>query len=72
MRVAFDLLTVLHLKETSMSSMVKLSVDKGNFAGETYRFDAPMEFVVGRARDCDIQVPDTSDFRAISLHQHCT
>ena len=53
-----------------MSSMVKLSVDKGNFAGETYRFDAPMEFVVGRARDCDIQVPDTSDFKAISLH-HC-
>ncbi len=53
-----------------MSSMVKLSVDMGHFAGETYRFDGPMEFVVVRARDCDIQVPDTPDFKDISLH-HC-
>lgn len=53
-----------------MSAMVQLSVDWGNCAGETYRFDGPGEFVVGRARDCDIQVPDTSDFKDVSFH-HC-
>ena len=53
-----------------MFSMVKLSVDKGNDAGETYRFDGRREFVVGRAGDCDIQVPDTNDYKDISLH-HC-
>jgi len=52
-------------------SIVKLSVEMGNSDVETYRFDGPMEYVVGRANDCDIQMPDTHDYMDISLH-HCT
>ena len=48
----------------------RLAVEMGGFAGEIYRFDGPVEFVIGRASDCDIQVPDSCDFKDISLH-HC-
>src|SRR5882757_290365 len=71
MQVACNFVTNLHsLKETMMASIVKLSVDKDGFSSETYRFDGPMEFVVGRAKDCDVQLPNISDYRDISLH-HC-
>lgn len=53
-----------------MPSMVNLSVEISRDSGETYRFVGPGEWVVGRAGDCDTQVPDSSDFVDISQHHY--
>ena len=47
-----------------MSTTVKLSIDHGHTHEATYRFDEPAEFVVGRAQDCEIGMPDTPDYKA--------
>lgn len=53
-----------------MSSIVMLSMEQGGCDSVDYRFDEPTEIIVGRARNCDLTVPNTAMFRDVSLH-HC-
>lgn len=53
-----------------MPSIVMLTIDQGSYGSFDYRFDEVTEIIVGRAKDCDLAVPDTAMFRDVALH-HC-
>lgn len=49
---------------------VQLTINKGNTCDETLGFERPLDFTVGRAPDCDVELPNTSEFLDVSQH-HC-
>ncbi len=53
-----------------MSSMVRLTVSNNDMEDTTYYFDHSRQCQVGRAVDCEIQVPSTAENRDVSRH-HC-
>jgi pSer/pThr/pTyr-binding forkhead associated (FHA) protein len=53
-----------------MSTSVILTVTEGNLERTRYVFEEPVECVVGRAVDCEIQVPADLVHADISRH-HC-
>jgi pSer/pThr/pTyr-binding forkhead associated (FHA) protein len=51
-------------------STITLSVAQGFLKGREYSFVAPARCVIGRARDCDIQLPGDCFHADVSRH-HC-
>ena len=52
-----------------MSASVVLTVAQSN-STEEYSFDSPGHCIVGRADDCDVQLPNDPHFADVSRH-HC-
>jgi serine/threonine-protein kinase len=53
-----------------MSASITLTVQNGSLAGKKYFFSEPRTYVIGRADDCDLQLPSGVEFRTIS-RRHC-
>ena len=53
-----------------MPATITLKAASGNLSGEEHTFDEPTTCVIGRARDCTIQLPSDEHHRAVSRH-HC-
>ena len=53
-----------------MPAKVTIEVVKGSLCGMVYTFDEPQCCILGRATDCDPQLPDDADHKKISRH-HC-
>jgi pSer/pThr/pTyr-binding forkhead associated (FHA) protein len=53
-----------------ISSTITVSVSQGLLKGREYSFVAPAQCVIGRANDCDIQLPGDGFHADVSRH-HC-
>ncbi len=53
-----------------MSARITLTVQNGSLAGKKYVFPEPRTCVIGRADDCDLQLPRGVEFRTVS-RRHC-
>ena len=53
-----------------MSSKVTLTITEGNLKGQKFTFDTRTTRIIGRATDCDPQIPDDENHRTISRY-HC-
>jgi eukaryotic-like serine/threonine-protein kinase len=53
-----------------MSASVTLTFVTGTLRGERRQFERPARVVLGRSRDCDVQLPSTLEFQRVSRH-HC-
>jgi pSer/pThr/pTyr-binding forkhead associated (FHA) protein len=53
-----------------MATRVLLTGTEGTLTGKKYTFDGPGTCAVGRAADCDWQVPSEEALRIVSRH-HC-
>jgi pSer/pThr/pTyr-binding forkhead associated (FHA) protein len=47
-----------------------LIITRGQFAGRAILFDQPATCIIGRASDCDVQLPSDPEHMMISRH-HC-
>jgi pSer/pThr/pTyr-binding forkhead associated (FHA) protein len=56
--------------DSTMTAQVQLTVVQDNKLGETYSFEEPTQYYVGRAADCDLQFPAAHENKDISRH-HC-
>lgn len=52
-----------------MSARITLTVTKGTLKGHVFEFTRPTRCLVGRARDCDIQVRNRNRDVEVSRHQ---
>ena len=53
-----------------MTTKVTLTVKGGQLDGAEYMFEEPTLCMMGRAPDCDIQLPNEVEFLTVSRH-HC-
>ena len=53
-----------------MSNKITLKVIEGKLQGKTFDFDERTLCIIGRARDCNIKLPDDKDHETISRY-HC-
>jgi eukaryotic-like serine/threonine-protein kinase len=53
-----------------MVSTVTLTIANGEQEGREYAFDQPFVGYIGRARDCEIILPDEPEYHLVSRH-HC-
>jgi eukaryotic-like serine/threonine-protein kinase len=53
-----------------MSTAITLLVTEGNVEKKAYTFDEPTTILIGRAPDCDIQLPAEQGNSDVSRH-HC-
>lgn len=53
-----------------MSGKITLTVTKGKLKGQQFSFDSRTTCIIGRARDCNIRIPNDEYHRAISRY-HC-
>ena len=53
-----------------MSAKVTLTIIEGKLSGKQYIFDSRTSCIIGRASDCNIQLPDDKDHSTISRY-HC-
>jgi pSer/pThr/pTyr-binding forkhead associated (FHA) protein len=53
-----------------MAASVILRVKSGKLAGTTYEFREPQRCLIGRGSDCDIRLPNDSEFMTVSRY-HC-
>jgi pSer/pThr/pTyr-binding forkhead associated (FHA) protein len=51
-------------------STITLTVTQGNLKGKEYLFDSPARCMIGRAGDCDVQLPSDYFHANVSRH-HC-
>jgi len=53
-----------------MAVKITLTFTSGSLKGQKREFTQPMKCILGRSRDCDLQLPATLEFMDISRH-HC-
>lgn len=53
-----------------MPSQVTLTITEGNLKGQKFTFNTRTTRIIGRAKDCDPQIPDDENHRTISRY-HC-
>jgi eukaryotic-like serine/threonine-protein kinase len=53
-----------------MTPTVTLTVANGNLPGKEFVFAEPLIGFIGRAKDCEIHLPDEPDYALVSRH-HC-
>jgi pSer/pThr/pTyr-binding forkhead associated (FHA) protein len=53
------------------TARITLTVVQGNLPQKTYVFTDPSRCIIGRARDCDIQMPADSGAGMVSRHHCC-
>lgn len=53
-----------------MTGTITLTFTDGTLKGQKREFNRPGKYVLGRSRDCDIQLPTTLEFMEVSRH-HC-
>jgi pSer/pThr/pTyr-binding forkhead associated (FHA) protein len=60
----------LRLGEFAMSTAITLLVTDGNVDRKSFTFDEPTTCLIGRAPDCDVQLPADQGHIDVSRH-HC-
>ncbi|MDF5715220.1 MAG: FHA domain-containing protein [Rhizonema sp. NSF051] len=60
----------IHIINTKGSSKVTLTITQGKSPGRQYTFDSRTTCIIGRSKDCNLQLPDDEDYRTISRY-HC-
>jgi len=53
-----------------MSAKVALTITQGKLQGRQYTFDSRTTCIIGRSKDCNLQLPDDEDHSTISRY-HC-
>jgi pSer/pThr/pTyr-binding forkhead associated (FHA) protein len=53
-----------------MNTTITLTAQNGSMRGKQFVFHDPQACLLGRSRDCDLQLPENFEFRTISRH-HC-
>lgn len=53
-----------------MPASVSLLIREGPFAGQTFVFEEPRQFLIGRGHDCNLRLPSDPDHAVVSRH-HC-